>query len=487
MSPPTLSSDRCYRALASRDVRFDGCFFVAVRTTGIYCRPICPARTPLPENCVFYRSAAAAEVGGFRPCRRCRPETAPGSPAWNGTQTTVRRALRLIAEGSLDAGSVDELALRLGVGPRHLRRLFRSEVGASPLQVAQTRRLGFALTLLADTGLPVTDVASAAGYGSLRRFHGAVRAAFGRPPSTLRGRRGAPTGGPLELALPYRPPYAWRELLEFVRPRAVPGVEDVTVDGRYRRAVRFADGRPMVVEVGHHAAGDHLRLRIELADVRALRLVAARVRRVFDLTTDPAPIVATLGRDPLLAGSITARPGLRIASTWSGFEGAVRAVVGQQVSVAGATTRLGRLAARYGEPLAAPNGSLKSVFPRADALAEADLEGVGLTRARAQTLRRLAAAVASGRLTIDADGDPEATLEGLAALDGIGEWTVQIVALRALGSPDALPAGDLGLRKALAVAGRLASPAEVRAAGERWRPWRSYATIHLWACEAARG
>ncbi len=478
----TLDPDICYRAVASRDARFDGRFFTAVTTTGIYCRPVCPARTPGRGNVSFYSCAAAAEEAGFRPCRRCRPETAPGSPAWIGAPVTVRRALRLIDAGALDGRGADvaTLAARLGIGDRHLRRLFADHLGASPLAVAQTRRAHFARLLVDQTDLPLTRIALASGYGSVRRFNAALRATFGAPPSALRRSSGAAETGVLTLCLPYRPPLAWAALLAFLRERAIPGVESVDAT-TYRRAVR-AGAAAGVIAIRPAARAAHLELRAPVALAPALADLVLRTRRLCDLDADPAAIDRDLRRDPLLAPRVRARPGLRVPGAWNRFELAVRAVLGQQVSVAAARTLAGRLAATLGEPLPnAPTGGPTRLFPTPAALAQADLTRLGLTGARAATLVRLATEVRDGRLDLDDAADPDDLRARLESLPGIGPWTAQYVALRALGDPDAFPAGDLGVRRALAAGDdRPATAAAAQARAEAWRPWRAYATLHLW-------
>jgi AraC family transcriptional regulator of adaptative response / DNA-3-methyladenine glycosylase II len=482
----------CYDAMRTRDRRFDGRFFVAVRTTGIYCRPICPAPTPKLRNVVFYACAAAAEQAGFRPCRRCRPDTAPGTPAWLGTSAVVSRALRLIRAGALDGGDVGALAARVGVGPRQLRRLFDQHLGASPAAVARAQRAHFARALIDQTALPMTQVAFAAGYQSVRQFNHAVRAIFQASPRSLRrpGQRAAPNAvrpapagapdGSLCIRLAYRPPLDWPLLLQFLAARAVPGVE--VVDARsYRRTLRIAD-RPALVHVEALDREPCLLLRVGAADGAALLPVVEAARRAFDLAADPDRIAAHLGADPLLRGLVARRPGLRVPGAWDPFEVAVRGILGQQVSVRGATTLAGRLAAAYGERVDLGAG-LTHLFPRPAALADADVAAIGIPRARAETIRALARAVADGALALDAGRGLADAVRRLTALPGVGAWTAQYIAMRALGEPDAFPAGDLGVRKALGNgAGPLSERAALQAA-EPWRPWRAYAVIHLWLAD----
>ncbi len=473
-------ADVCYRALSSRDARFDGRFFTGVASTGVYCRPVCPARTPLRRNCRFFPSAAAAAQAGFRPCRRCRPEAAPGSPAWQGTSAAVGRALRLLGEGALDHGSVDELAAKVGAGGRHLRRLFEEHLGASPLAVAQTRRVHFAKKLLDETGLPITEIAHAAGFASVRRFNTAMKGVWGAPPRELRRRRILrEASASLTLRLAARPPFDGRAVLAYLAQRELPGVEQVSAEG-YRRSVEIGGERGVIaVTLDPKASGVCLTLPAQLVPEAAR--IAARVRRLFDLDADPAPIRAQLRRDPALAARLRRRPGLRVPGAWSGFELAVRAVLGQQVTVAGACTLAGRIAAAHGAKLAAAEGAIAHVFPTAATLARAELAGLGLTRARSEALGALARAAASGALDLEGGQPPDEVRRQLLALPGIGPWTAEYVALRALGEPDAFPASDLGLRRALGPPGRPLAAAELEERAKGWRPWRGYAAMLLWA------
>ena len=476
-------SKTCYQAVKSRDPRFDGRFFTAVVSTGIFCRPVCPAITPQQKNCQFFDNAAAAMQAGFRPCLRCRPEAAPGGPAWNGVSTTVGRALRLINEGALDTGSVDDLADRLGVGERHLRRLFVEHVGVGPKAVAQTRRVLFAKKLVNETALPLTDIALAAGFGSIRRFNSTFQKIYARPPRELRRMNEVDAnsdGAGLTLKLSVRPPYDGSLLIGFLQTRAIPGVETVS-DNSYWRTIAI-NKQQGILEVRHDPEGRHLKVKVSLADTSHLQTVIERSRRLFDIDADSTAINAHLCHDPLLAKSIKARPGLRIPGAWDTFEIAVRAVLGQQVSVAAARTFAGRLAAAYGTPLKNPNGSgLVHLFPTAEALAEADLSGIGLTKRRVETLRGLCRAFADDDLGLDVSSGLEETQARLTALSGIGPWTAQYIAMRALGEPDAFPTGDLGLLNACKAMGKEMSARELDQRAENWRPWRAYAAMHLWA------
>jgi AraC family transcriptional regulator of adaptative response / DNA-3-methyladenine glycosylase II len=469
-----LDLQTCEHARRSRDPRFDGRFFIGVTTTGIYCRPVCPAPSPKENHVRYFPSAAAAAEAGFRPCLRCRPEASPGAPAWLGSSTTVSRALRLMEEGGLADGSLEDLAARLGMGSRQLRRLFLQHLGATPVAVRQTRRLHFAKRLIDETELPFTEAALAAGFGSVRRFNSSFQTLYGRTPSQLRElarRSGASGAGQYRFRLPFRPPFDWEALLGFLAPRAIPGVG--VVDGEsYRRSIEI-HGKRGQIEVRRVASA--LELRIEFPDARELMTIIERVRRLFDLRADPAEIGARLASDPLLAERLKSRPGLRVPGAWDGFELAVRAILGQQVSVKGATTLSGRLAQTFGERIEFGDG-LTHLFPGPARLAEADCSKIGLPGARAEAIRRLAAAVAQGDLVFGGVVHPAKFLEQFKKLPGIGEWTAQYVAMRALGEPDAFPSGDLGLVRAAGVG----DAKQLEQHAEKWRPWRAYAAMHLW-------
>jgi AraC family transcriptional regulator, regulatory protein of adaptative response / DNA-3-methyladenine glycosylase II len=483
-----IDADLCYRALVSRDARFDGRFFTGVLTTGVYCRPVCPARTPLRRNCTFFGSAAAAAAAGFRPCLRCRPESSPGTPAWAGTSATVTRALRLIGEGVLEEGDVGQLATRLGMGERQLRRLFVEHLGAAPTAVEQTRRVHFAKKLLDETDLPITQIAFSAGFGSVRRFNGAMHRIYGRSPRELR-RHGeaAASGAAIRLRLGYRPPLDWHAVLAFLAPRAIPGVEVVTGEA-YLRSVAIGAYRGVIrVTAG---TGDFLVLETDAAAAAELPRIVARVRAMFDLGADPQRIEDHLAADPRLRALVLRRPGLRLPGTWDGFELAVRAVLGQQVTVRGATTLAGRLAAQYGEPLDSGLAGIDRLFPLPRALV--GFSGRGMPAQRGETIRELARRAATDASLFAAGRDLDAFVAELSDIPGLGPWTAHYVAMRALGEPDAFPASDLGLRRAIAaVEGtETPSPAALQQRAEAWRPWRSYAAMHLWTCladEGARG
>jgi AraC family transcriptional regulator of adaptative response / DNA-3-methyladenine glycosylase II len=473
-----LDHQACYRAVKARDRRFDGRFLIGVSSTGVFCRPICPARTPRFENCVFFPTAAAAYSAGFRPCLRCRPEISPGVPAWSGTVATVNRALRLIAEEGPGVASLEALASRLGVGGRHLRRLFLRHVGASPVAVLQVQRVFLAKQLITDSGLPLTRVALGAGFGSVRRFNAVIRRTFGRPPRDLRRAAGS-AASRLTLRLPYRPPYDWAGVLAFLGRRAIPGVESVE-DGVYRRTIGL-EGAQGIVEI--RATGEPVLLATITVDrLPALAAIAARLRHLFDLDADPEPIAAHLGRDSALARRLAARPGLRVPGAWDGFELAVRATLGQQVTVAAASTLAGRVATTFGERLAAPSqgGDLRVLFPDAKALAHADLSGLGIPRARAAAISALAAAVVRDPALLRGTSSVEHAVSRLVTLSGIGDWTAAYIAMRALREPDAFPASDLGLLRAMRPCLARPSPDLLLRRAERWRPWRAYAAMLLW-------
>ena len=480
-----LDPEICERARLARDARFDGRFFIGVVTTGIYCRPICPVRPPKPQNVRFYPTAAAAAEAGFRPCLRCRPEAAPGSPAWFGTAATVSRGLRLIADGALDGdGTVEDLADRLGVGARHLSRLFRRHLGAPPRAVAGTRRLLFAKKLINETDLPLAQIALSSGFGSIRRFNAAFRSTYGCPPGALRRtsrRRGAgDADSDFVLRLAYRPPFDWESIAGYFALRATPGVEAVDDNG-YCRTISL-DGQSGRIRIRPVPGESALLLSVVFPDSRVLFQIVERVRRMFDLTADPEDIAGHLFRDAALAGVVSAHPGLRLPGAWDGFELAVRAILGQQVTVKGASTLAGRLAAAFGDRLPTADGPA-ILFPTPAALAEADVARIGLPKARARTIRALAEAVASGDVVFDGASDPATLERRLTALPGIGSWTAQYVAMRALNEPDAFPAADLGLIRSAVALGIATDAKDLARRAEAWRPWRAYAAQYLWRAE----
>ena len=472
----TLDLQACSRARLSRDPRFDGKFFIGVVGSGVYCRSICPAPTAKEKNCRYFPTAAAAADAGFRPCLRCRPECSPGTPAWLGTSNTVSRALRLIGESGIEDGGIENLAERVGVGSRHLRRLFIRHLGAAPSAVAQTRRLHFAKKLIDETRLPLGEVALASGFGCVRRFNAAIRKTFKRTPSQIRRLARQTEIQPENeyvFHLRFRPPYHWNGMLSFLAARATPGVELVDQNS-YRRSI-FLNGCQGHFEVSPNEDRHSLVVRVQIADPRALFSIIERIRAMFDLNADWAAIAKSLGTDPQLAASLRAQPGLRVPGCWNGFELTVRAILGQQITVKGATNLAGRIAKSFGQPLASANG-LSHLFPTPEVLADAKLTGVGLTEKRAQTIRALARAVSDGHISFDRIIDSERFLKRLCEIPGIGSWTAQYVAMRALGEPDAFPTGDLGLLRAL----DLRSPRDLDKRVEPWRPWRAYACMYLW-------
>ncbi|HEV8323316.1 MAG TPA: AlkA N-terminal domain-containing protein [Myxococcota bacterium] len=522
-----LDGDNCFRAMRARDRRFDGVFFVGVKTTGVYCRPICPARTPRRDRCAFFRRAVDAEQAGFRACFRCRPELAPGLAAVDSIPRLVRAAVARIEAGRLNDGSLEQLAAELGVTARHLRRAMTAELGTTPVALAQTRRLALAKQLLHDTPLALVDVAFAAGFASVRRFNALFQARFGRPPSALRRAHGAPSGGAgrsasrrvhggrsggaarsargvgksagdggrsgraadgaVALRLDYRPPLDWDALLAFLAARALPELERVG-DGEYARWVTLG-GRVGFVAVRADTGRPALRARVSVSLAPKLMEVSAQLRALFDLDARPDVIADHLSGDRALRGLLRARPGLRVPGAFDGFELAVRAVLGQQVSVRAATTLAGRLVAAFGRGAAgaaeAPaealaDGQAPRLFPAARVLAAASatrVQALGMPRRRAEAVVALARAVADGRVDLAPGADPARTVAALTELPGVGAWTAQYVAMRALKWPDAFPAGDLALQKALGVGG--ARAAEARASA--WAPWRAYAVMHLWS------
>ncbi|MEJ1969231.1 MAG: AlkA N-terminal domain-containing protein [Rhizomicrobium sp.] len=483
-----ISDDICYRALATRDPRFDGRLFFGVRTTGIYCRPICPARTPKRQNVTFWPSAAAAQAAGFRPCLRCRPEISPDAAAWRGTSNTVSRALALIAEGALDgdAASLGSLCERLGVGERQLRRLFDKHLGAPPIAVAQTRRVLFAKQLIQETRLPMGAVADAAGFGSVRRFNDAFAKLYRRSPSALRGARGTPAAlTTVTLRLGYRPPYDWDAILAFLAARSIEGVELVEKN-RYQRAIEI-DG--VFGSVAVTKQENHLEATIRFPRVTALLAIVARLRRLFDLDADIETIGAHLSGDSALAPLIARRPGLRTPGAWDGFELAVRAILGQQITVGGArqlAVKVARLAGTAVAPDVSGDERLARAFPAAARLAKADLSSLGMPKARIAALKALAEAVAADPRLIEPAGSYDATIAKLLALPGFGPWTAQYWALRVLRDSDAFPAADVALLRSPLVAadGKRPSPKALLARAEGWRPWRAYAAQHLWTADA---
>ncbi len=481
----TLQPDACYLALKARDPRFDGCFFTGVTSTGIYCRPVCRVRTPKRENCLFFTHAAQAEKAGFRPCLRCRPELAPHAPRWSiqdASDVLAQQAARLLDEPEAwpdEAPSVDQLARRLGVSDRHVRRIFEARFGVSPLQYLQTRRLLTAKQLLADTDLPVTQVALVSGFASVRRFNAAFLQHYGLSPSRLR-KEGARGSGGIAVRLGWRPPYDVDAMLAFFAPRRIAGMESVEGTALARTLALHAGGRRHAgwLVARFDAARHQLVLEVGdgLRDV--LPLVIRRVRAAFDLDADPLAISA------VLHDSFPGADGLRVPGTLNGYELAVRAVLGQQITVAAARTLAQRLVERFGEPIATPWPALTRLFPEPQVLAAASgdaLGRLGIVRQRQAAIVALAQAVAEGRLHLHAGADVPATVALLKTLPGIGDWTAQYIAMRALRWPDAFPAGDVALHKALGVQGTRQPARAAEEASAAWKPWRSYAVIRAWA------
>ncbi len=475
----TLNPHTCYRALKARDARFDGRFFVAVSSTRIYCRPVCTVKPPRRENCHFYTSAAAAEAAGYRPCLRCRPELAPGNSSVDATSRLAQAAASMMEDCTLDDNGLDTVAARLGITDRHLRRAFGAEFGVSPVEFAQTQRLLLAKRLLTDTALPVTEVAFASGFGSLRRFNALFKQRYRLQPSQLRrpvnGAAASAAVDVLKFELSFRPPYDWPAVIAFLGARAIAGVE-VVERNRYRRTVRVAvDGKEHHgwIEVTLSPKKSALHVAVSASLAKALPPVLSRVKSLMDLSCHPAEVAQALG------ALARRHPGLRVPGAFDGFEVAVRAILGQQVTVAAARTIAGRFAATFGEPIETPFAALTTVFPNAPRIAElpyGHIARIGMPGARARTVLALARAVADGKLALTPNADIETALDKLRALPGVGEWTAQYIAMRALAWPDAFPHTDFGVKKALDET----DARRVLVAGEAWRPWRAYAVMHLW-------
>ena len=475
-----LNPDDYENARQTRDPRFDGRFFVGVLTTGIYCRPVCPVRVPKKENVQLYKSAAAAAAAGFRPCLRCRPESSPGTPAWSGASWKVSRGLQLIDQGFLDENSVDELAEQLGVGPRQLSRLFNDHLGASPVEVAQTRRLHFAKKLIDETDMNLSEICFASGFGSVRRFNAVFSKTYNRSPKQLRekGNTTAKQVGLIEISLSYRPPYDWPAILAFLAYRAIPGVEAVT-ESSYARTFRLDD------KAGHFVANfdaeaHQVHLKISYPDTRNLYHIIDRVRSLFDLRADSAEIDTFLAQDALLRPMVGRFPGQRVPGCWSGFEVAVRAILGQQVTVKAASTLVARIAERYGRPYDCELKGLTYTFPEPEELMDADLSGMGIVGQRIAAIQAVARMVAAGELRMDCGVDTETFVEKICSIKGIGEWTAQYIAMRALNDPNAFPHSDLILRRAATAPGETLPPKQLRERAEPWQPWRAYCVILLW-------
>jgi AraC family transcriptional regulator of adaptative response / DNA-3-methyladenine glycosylase II len=486
-SDTELEPDICWQAMRSRDRRFDGRFFVAAVTTGIYCRPICPVPFAKPNNIALFPCAAAAEMGGFRPCRRCHPETSPGTAAWLGTSAVVSRALRLIWEGALDDSSVDKLAERVGIGARQLRRLFIQYLGVPPIKIASTHRLHFARNLIEQTDMPMVEIALNAGFKSVRQFNHAVRTTAGQSPSELRRlREEVPISsrrGEFVMRLLYRPPFHWSALIAFLTSRATPSVE-VVGENSYQRTVE-SDGGAGVIDVRPDQEDACLIVRIALPKYQGLLRVVARVRRMFDLEADPLQIDAHLSRDPRLRPLLDRRPGLRVPGVWDGFEVAVRAALGQRLTFIDSNAVAGELVRNFGRPVDTSVQGLTHLFPRPEDLADADLAHFGIGMKCAASINALARALCNKKFTFESAAALQDTISRLTAIEGIEEETAHYIAMRAFGEPDAFPLDDVALRRQLEPGDPSATPDCVLRLGEGWRPWRAYAAMHLWAANAA--
>jgi len=479
-----FNTDSFELARQTRDPRFDGRFYVGVLTTGIYCRPVCPVRIPKRENVHLYPGAASAAEAGFRPCLRCRPEVSAGTPAWLGSSYKVSRALQLIEQGSLDDATVELLAKRLEIGTRQLSRLFQKHIGASPVAVAQTRRLHFAKQLIDESTMKMSDICFAAGFGSVRRFNDVIKKTYGLSPRQLRNRRKKREKNKhgICIKLAYRPPFDWQAMLQFLATRAIPGVEEVMQCG-YRRTISVNDvtGEFSLI---FSESSPSAELIISFSDTKQLLKIVEQIRQLFDLKADSAEIASDLSQDRFINSLSEKYPGLRVPGCWDGFEIAVRAIVGQQVSVKAASTLMTRIAKRHGQPYESDfvddGGTLCRIFPSAIVLAEADLSGLGITGQRIAAIKAVAAAVKSHELKFDGVQSTERFINRICQIKGIGEWTAQYIALRALRDPNAFPHGDLILQRAAASSGQRLSARQLRKKAECWQPWRAYAVMLLW-------
>ncbi|MFI9168455.1 AlkA N-terminal domain-containing protein [Streptomyces lincolnensis] len=479
-------TERCVRAVRSKDARFDGWFFTAVLTTRIYCRPSCPVVPPKPENMTFLPSAAACQQAGFRACKRCRPDTSPGSPEWNQRADLVARAMRLVTDGVVDREGVPGLAARLGYSTRQIERQLLAELGAGPLALARAQRAQTARLLIETTPLPMAEIAFAAGFSSIRTFNDTVREVFALSPSELRARlpkrdaQAPATPGALTLRLPFRAPLNPDNLFGHLAATAVPGVEEWR-DGAYRRTLRLPYGHGIVALT---PKPDHIACRLTLSDLRDLTVASSRCRRMLDLDADPVAVDDQLRTDPLLAPLVDKAPGRRVPRTVDEAEFAVRAVLGQQVSTAAARTHAARLVTAYGDPVEDPEGGLTHLFPTPERLADLDPESLAMPRTRRTTFTTLVTQLADGSLQLGVESDWSETRARLLALPGFGPWTVDVIAMRALGDPDAFLPTDLGIRRAAQELGLPATPAALTARAAAWRPWRAYAVQYLWATDS---
>ncbi|MGA2879712.1 MAG: AlkA N-terminal domain-containing protein [Bryobacteraceae bacterium] len=485
-----LEPDICWQAMHSRDARFDGRFFVAAVTTGIYCRPICPVPFAKPNNIALFPCAAAAEAAGYRPCRRCHPESSPGTPAWLGTSAVVSRALRLIWEGALDASSVDELAERVGIGSRQLRRLFIQHLGVPPIKIASTHRVHFARSLIEQTDMPMAEIALNAGFSSLRQFNHAVRTIAGQSPTDLRRLRDksavSSRRGEFVMRLLYRPPFDWPALVAFLRSRATPGVELVQ-DTSYQRTIE-SDGGAGVIDVRHDQQNACLIVRIALPKYRGLLRAVERIRRVFDLAADPLQIAGHLSHDSMLKPLLDSHQGLRVPGVWDGFEVAVRAALGQRLTVVDSNLLAGKLVRKFGRPIETSIDGLTHLFPRPEDLAGAELTPLGISRESTGSIHALARALCNKEFTFESFRTLQETISRLSAMDGVGEEMAHYIAMRACGEPDAFPLDYRSLRCGMWKGEIPRSGEQLRRLAEEWRPWRAYAAMHLWlSIEGAAG
>jgi AraC family transcriptional regulator of adaptative response / DNA-3-methyladenine glycosylase II len=470
-----------WQAMYSRDPRFDGRFFAATTTTGLYCRNVCPVPFARPENTLLFTCAASAELAGFRPCKRCQPQAAPGTPAWLGTSAVVSRALRLILKGALNRGGVEELAERLGLGSRQLHRLFVQHLGVSPLKIAMAHRVDMARKLINDTKFSMTQIALCSGFNSIRGFNHAVRLSTGQSPSELRhsvnrSRSSSSLSG-LELHLPYRQPFDWTSLIAFLKPRAIPGVEVVS-ERAYKRTIEVA-GVAGFLTVRPDESSSRLVIRLESSNYDGFAETVERIRRIFDLSADPIQIANHLSRDPKLRGLLSQHPGLRVPGVWDGFEAAVLAVLGQKLTTPGPRRSVTRLVQIFGTPIDSPIRGLKYLFPHRDVLASADLSKAGISDASAGILRKLAASMIFRHFGFARVWNLEQCVSQLGAICGIDESTANYIAMRAFGEPDAFPSDEFGLRRRLAELDLVVCSSQALAMAEQWRPWRAYAAMHV--------
>lgn len=486
-----LNSEDFEHARQIRDARFDGRFFIGVVTTGIYCRPICPVRIPKKENIQLYQSAAAAAAAGFRPCLRCRPESSPGTPAWSGTSYKVSRALQLIEQGFLDNSSIDELATQLNIGSRQLGRLFQQHLGASPIEVAQTRRLHFAKKLIDETSLPFAKICFAAGYGSVRRFNHVFHKTYKRSPKEIRKKQNKNIveydssvqnnlkhSNSIEMSLSYRPPFNWGLMLDFFALRAINGVEVVT-ENSYARTI-VIDGLVGDLSVVFFEASNQLKIKINFPNTKYLYHIVEKIRSMFDLRADSAQIEKSLSSDAFLAPIVKAFSGVRVPGCWDGFEIAVRAILGQQVSVKAASTLAARIVECYGEVYECTHSGLTRIFPSPSILAAADFKGMGIVKQRISAIRQVSKQIVDGELHIDCSIETEDFEKKICSIKGIGPWTAQYIELRALHDPNAFPAADLILRRAVAPSEKAITANQLLTRSEAWQPWRAYTVILLW-------